>query len=64
MRTISLDRVPGWRQLKQGFADSCRSARLHHELAGLSDRYLQDIGLDGIAAGHLDYSRLFFLHRP
>ena len=44
MREIRLDRVPGWRQVKKGFAETRRSARLHRELMGLSDRYLQDIG--------------------
>jgi uncharacterized protein YjiS (DUF1127 family) len=42
MSTISF---PGLSQVRQGFAAWRHQAHMHHELLGLGDRYLQDIGL-------------------
>lgn len=36
---------PGLQQVRHGFAEWRHQAHLHHELTGLSDRYLQDIGI-------------------
>lgn len=63
MRTNSLDHVPFWRQLTKRFAETRHSDRLHHELMGLSDRYLQDIGLSRAGATDLYYSQPYLLHR-
>jgi hypothetical protein len=64
VRTIGLARVPGWRQLKAGFAECRRAARLHHEPMGLGERYMQDIGLNRAAAYHPRHSQPFWLRRP
>jgi uncharacterized protein YjiS (DUF1127 family) len=42
MSTISF---PGLSQVIQGFAAWRHRAHMHHELLGLGDRYLEDIGM-------------------
>lgn len=63
MRTNSLNRVSLWRQLKQRFAETRRSSRVYHELMGLSDRCLRDIGLSRAGVADLAHSQPYLLHR-
>ena len=63
MRTNSPNRVSLWRQLKQRFAESRRSVRVYHELMGLSDRCLRDIGLNRATVADLSHSQPYLLHR-
>jgi len=42
---MSAIRFPGLQQVTDGFAEWRHQAHMHHELLGLSDRYLQDIGI-------------------
>lgn len=36
---------PGFQEVRHGFAEWRHQAHMHHELLGLGDRYLEDIGL-------------------
>jgi uncharacterized protein YjiS (DUF1127 family) len=50
--SFSLHHRPRWNQMKQQFSEWRRRARSRHELYGLSDQTLRDIGVSRCDAQH------------